>query len=238
MERRTRRSTAMYILGRWLTKNHDQVQEMKRRIGKGWSAFCKLDNIMRDKNVPMRLKRNAFNECILPVITYGFETWSLSNTQLEKLVTTQRKMERIMIWVTVKDRKGTNWIRRQSGVTEIIRSIRESKHRWADHVARRRDNRWTIRVTEWIPRGYKRPRGRPRTRCYDDLIQYVGPTWSHIAKDRKLWKARREGFLLRERETPWVMMMMTAYQSFNLGLNGFIVFLNTSATDVSKEIIF
>ena len=68
----------------------------------------------------------------------------LSNTQLEKLVTTQRKMERIMIGVTLKDRNSTEWIRKQSGVTDIIRSIRESKHRWADHVARKRDNRWTI----------------------------------------------------------------------------------------------
>ena len=189
-------------LGQMVTKDHDQRQEMKRRIGQGWSAFCKLDNIMRDKNVPMRLKRKAFNECILPVMTYGCETWSLSNTQLEKLVTTQRKMERIMIGVTLKDRNSTEWIRKQSGLTDINRSIRESKHRWAGHVARRRDNRWTIRITEWIPHGNKRPRGRPRTRWCDDLIQYVGPTWSHIARDRKLWQACREGFLLRERETP------------------------------------
>ena len=69
-----------------------------------------------------------------PVMTYGCETWSLSNTQLEKLVTTQRKMERIMIGVTLKDRKSTEWIRKQSGLTDIIRSIRESKHRWAGHV--------------------------------------------------------------------------------------------------------
>ena len=83
-------------LGKMVTKDHDQVQEMIRRIGQGWSTFCKLDNIMQDKNVPMRLKRKAFNECILPVMTYGCEIWSLSTTELEKLITTQRKMERIM----------------------------------------------------------------------------------------------------------------------------------------------
>ena len=59
--------------GQMVTKDHDQVQEMKRRIGQGCNAFCKLDNIMQDKNVPMRLKRKAFNECILPVMTYGCE---------------------------------------------------------------------------------------------------------------------------------------------------------------------
>ena len=188
-------------VGQMVTKDHNQIQEMTRRIGQGWSAFCKLDNIMQDKTVPMRLKRKAFNECILLIMTYGYEVWSLSNTQLEKLVITQRKMERIMIGNTLKDRKSANWIPKQSSVTDIIRSIRESTQT-RGIVARRLDNRWTIRVTEWIPRGHKRPRGRPRTRWCDDLIQYVGPTWSHIAKDSKLCKGCREGFLLKEGETP------------------------------------
>ena len=79
-------NTYIYLWQR-VTKDHDQVQETKRRIEQGWRAFCKQDN-MRDKHVPMRLKRKAFNERILAVVTYGCETWLLSNTQLEKLVTT------------------------------------------------------------------------------------------------------------------------------------------------------
>ena len=35
-------------LGQIVTKDQDQVQEIKRRIGQGWNAFYKLDNIMRD----------------------------------------------------------------------------------------------------------------------------------------------------------------------------------------------
>ena len=99
-------------LEQMVTKDHHQVNEMKRKIGQGLSAFGELDSIMQDQNLPMRLKRKSFNECRFPVMTYGFETWSLSNTQLEKLVTTQRKMERIMVGVTLKDRKSTNWIRK------------------------------------------------------------------------------------------------------------------------------
>ena len=57
-------------LGQMVTKDHDQIEEMKRRIGQGWSAFCKLDSIMRDKNVPMRQKRKAFSKYILPVMTW------------------------------------------------------------------------------------------------------------------------------------------------------------------------
>ena len=36
-----------------MTKDHDQVQEMKRRNGQGWSSICTLNNIMRDKSVPI-----------------------------------------------------------------------------------------------------------------------------------------------------------------------------------------
>ena len=68
------------------------------------------DIIVMHKNVPMKLKRKALNECKLPVMTYGCKTWSISYTQLEELVTTQRKMERIILLIILKDRKSINWI--------------------------------------------------------------------------------------------------------------------------------
>ena len=46
-----------------------------------------------------------------------------------------------MIEVTLKDRESTNWIRKQSGVTDIVRNIKESKHRWVGHISRISDNR-------------------------------------------------------------------------------------------------
>ena len=45
--------------GQMVIKDHNQVQKMKRRIGQGWRAFGKVDSIVRDKNVPMKLKRKA-----------------------------------------------------------------------------------------------------------------------------------------------------------------------------------
>ena len=180
MERRSRRSTDTYISA-MVTKDHGQVQEMKRRIGQGWSAFYERDNIMGDKNVPMRLKRKAFNECILPVMTYGSENWSLSNTQLEKLITTQRKMERIMAGVTLKDRKNTNWIRKKSDGIGVIRNIWKSKHRWAGlwlgsmttDGQSESQNRYPVGIKDFASH---------QERSADDLIRYVGPTWSRTAK--------------------------------------------------------
>ena len=69
-------------LGQIVTKDHDQVQEMNRRIRQGWSAFCKLD-VMRHIYVQIKLKRKAFNDCILPIMAYGFENWLHNNNQFE-----------------------------------------------------------------------------------------------------------------------------------------------------------
>ena len=49
----------------------------------------------------------------------------------------------------------------------------------------------------------------------NDLIGTVGPSWSHIAKDRKLWQAYREELLLRERETPWLMNISRSNEHFS-----------------------
>ena len=58
-------------LWQMVTKDHDQVHEIKRKIANGWSIFGKLESIMPDKNVSMRLKIKAFNEYVLPLMTYG-----------------------------------------------------------------------------------------------------------------------------------------------------------------------
>ena len=83
----------IYLSQMVMTKDHDKEQELRHRIGLGWTAFGKLDSIMRNKSIPLRLKTKVHNECILPVIMYGSETWSLSKTKLQKMVTTQCKME-------------------------------------------------------------------------------------------------------------------------------------------------
>ena len=77
----------------------------------------------------IRLKRKAFNESIPPIMTSSSETWLLSNIQVEKLITAQGQMERIIAEVTLKDKKSTNWIRKQTGVTDIITNKKENKHR-------------------------------------------------------------------------------------------------------------
>ena len=70
-----------------------------------------------------------------------------------------------------------------------------TKWKWAGHVARMIDNRWTKTVNDWCP--YDRTRtGRPSTRWRDDIVKYETMGWQRNAQDRHCWmKCREEGFI-------------------------------------------
>ena len=87
-------------LGKTVSRDGDLMQEIKRRITLGWAAFNKVDNIMRSRKASMQIKKKVFNEYVLPVMTYGSETWALTTAQMDALAVAQRKMERIMPGIT------------------------------------------------------------------------------------------------------------------------------------------
>ena len=105
------------------------MPEIKRRITLGWAAFNKVNNIMRSRKASMQIKKKVFNEYVLPVMTYGSETWALTTAQMDALAVAQRKMERIMLGITLRGQRHNTWIRQQTGVTDIVDHIRQSKHR-------------------------------------------------------------------------------------------------------------
>ena len=90
----------------------------------------------------------------------------------------QRAHERIMLNITWRDHKTAQSIRDKTGVRDIIGTIRKLKWQWAGHVARMSDNRWTTRLTAWIPRDRIRNSGRQNMRWCDKLenIGYGTPT--------------------------------------------------------------
>ena len=183
-------------LGQLLTGDPDHEKEIYRRIKLGWSAYGRHCQILTG-SLPLSLKRKVYNHCILPVLTYGAETWRLTKKLENKLRTAQRAMERKILGLTLRDRKRAVWIREQTGIADILVDIKRKKWSWAGHVMRRMDNRWTIRVTEWIPREGKRSRGRQKTRWGDEVRKFAGASWNQLAQDRGNWRSQGEAFVLQ-----------------------------------------
>ena len=183
-------------LGQLQSGNKNMFGEINRRTKMGWSAFGKLNSIFKS-NMPLCLKRKVFDQCILPVITYGCETWSLNSKMIQKLRVTQRGMERCMLGISKRDRERNVDIRAKTKISDIIVRVKKLKWNWAGHIARRQDRRWTKEILDWYPRDQVRPRGRPNTRWIDEIRQFAGIEWMRIAEDRTLWKQRGEAFILQ-----------------------------------------
>ena len=168
-------------------------KEVNRRIQLGWAAFGKLRNVFSSK-IPQCLKTKVFNQCVLPVMTYGTETWSLTIGLIRKLKITQRAMERAMLGVSLRDRIRNEELRRRTNVIDIAQRISKLKWQWAGHIARRTDKRWGRKVLEWRPRTSKRSVGRPPTRWKDDIVRATGSRWMQAASNRPLWKSLGEAY--------------------------------------------
>ena len=135
-------------LGKNITLENETAGEVRRRIQLAWVKFGKLSIILRDENLPISLKRQIFNQCIIPVLSYGAETWATTKKLEKKLRVTERAMERIMLGVTRRDKVRNEDLRKKTNARDIIQEIKTKKWRWAGHLARRKDNRWTHTVTK------------------------------------------------------------------------------------------
>lgn len=181
-------------LGQEIWPEGNQLREVKRRTQAGWAAFQKHNITLMNPKIPTCLKRKIFEQCIMPAMTYGSETWTLTKAMERKLQTTQRSMERMMLGYTRRDRKSNDWIRQKTKVRDIIKAVKEIKWRWAGHVARFKDERWTRLTTEWQPMYGKRKRERPCRRWRDELVEARGLQWMRGAESRIDWKQDGEAF--------------------------------------------
>ena len=164
------------------------LKEVQKRITAGWSAFGKYKFIFTNREMPISLKRKTFNACTIPAMTYGCKTWTLTKTIVHKLQVAQRAMERKILGIKITDKIPNEEITVQTNILNIIKHITSTKWRWAGHVARMQDNRWTIRTTEWQVRKGRRPRGRPKMRWKDDIMKWQGATWTRTQKTERSGK--------------------------------------------------
>ena len=89
----------------------------------------------------------------------------------------------------------------RAGMPDWIEEQQRRKWRWAGHVCRRDDGRWTKQVLEWTPSGGHRCRGHPFSRWSDDIDGFISTldagssgeegvsveVWSATAQDRAVW---------------------------------------------------
>ncbi|KAE9418007.1 hypothetical protein Angca_007415, partial [Angiostrongylus cantonensis] len=131
-----------------------------------WGAFKSIEDVVK-RTKSTRLRAHLFDSTVLPALTYASETWSLRKRDERSLSVIERAVERTMLGVSrftqVGDGIRSSDLRQRSKIKDAVLYAKQSKIRWAGHVMRMNDNRWTRAVSDWIPRDVKRA-GRPPTR--------------------------------------------------------------------------
>lgn len=166
-------------------------EEIERRIQHTWNKYWSLKEIFKS-NMPIKIKTQVMSSCLLPCLTYACQTWKYTAKIKKKIVTCQRGLERSMLNIKKIQKIRHSEIRNISKAIDALKYAKKLK--WAGHVARLTDGRWTLRVTSWKgPRG-KRGNGRPRTRWADEINKITGPNWMQIAQNRAKWASLEEAF--------------------------------------------
>jgi hypothetical protein len=118
-------------------------EEIKLR----WSAFEWM-NIVFKSNIPLCLKNKAYDQCVLPVMTYGCETWMLNSRMLRNIQCTQRSMERCILGITRRVRKRNTWVRSMTKVADIAERVKIFKWTHSEKNGWQMDARNTGMVSE------------------------------------------------------------------------------------------
>lgn len=99
-----------FYLGQLISLIDSTSKEIDRRIGNAWKQYWALKEIMKNRETKICIKRKLFNTCILPILTYGCQTWAMTKSQNKRLETCQNTMERSMLGKKLSDRIRTSTI--------------------------------------------------------------------------------------------------------------------------------
>lgn len=173
-------------LGQILSFDDMMNKELRRRSDLAWKSYWKLKHIFKN-NFSLDIKIQMWEKCILPIITYGCQTWTLSKKNKKFLEVLQRRFLRSILNIKLKDKITNEEIMLKTKARSILEVVGRLKWGWGGHVMRMTDGRWTRAVVEWFPRDRARKRGNPGIKWESEFYKYAGNTWPQVARQRRAW---------------------------------------------------
>uniref|UniRef100_W6NFP0 Endonuclease-reverse transcriptase n=1 Tax=Haemonchus contortus TaxID=6289 RepID=W6NFP0_HAECO len=181
---------------------NDLAPELCRRKRVAWGAFENIEGVVK-KTKNIRLRAHLFDTGVLPALTYASGAWTLRKQDEHAVSVAQRALGRTMLGISLytQVQKGvrSSELRQRTKIRDAVNYAKKSKIRWAGHVMRYSDDRWTRAVTDRIPRDIKRTPGRPPTRWSDFFTEALNESnvdprvpgafhWTTLARNRDEWR--------------------------------------------------
>ena len=182
-------------LGATVTDTLSLDSELNKRIGKASSAMSKLSKrVWENKNLSTRTKISVYQACVLSVLLYGSESWSLYPVQEEKLNVFHQRCLRRILTISWKDHVPNCIVLKTANIPSMFALLSQRRMRWLGHVRRMSDGRIPKDILYGELEEGNRPRGRPKLRfidvCKRDLkaLSVEEVSWEQTALDRSAWK--------------------------------------------------
>ena len=188
-------------LGSMFDANGGAEKDVNNRVKIAWSKWRKTTGVMRDRNIPTKLKDKVYKTAIKPAMVYGAECWAVRKKEERKLHTTEMRMLRWARGKTRQDHVRNVDIWKEAHMYPMAEFLREKRLRWFGHVQRRDKDDATRKILQMTVDG-KRNRGRPKLRwrdlVKDDMARNQMTT--EIAEDRRHWHVMIRAGTLRSAE--------------------------------------
>ena len=179
-------------LGSKITSDCTTSCDINRRIGGMASGtFGRLRNIWKNGKITTKSKIRILNTCILPIVTYASETWTLTAAQSRRVDAFHRNCLRSILGIRWFHRVSNDEVYDMVGnPTHLSTIIRRGRLRLLGHIARLPDNVPARQILSGAsgppPNSWRRPRGRPRRTWIAELGEFAPiPELMAAAQDRR-----------------------------------------------------
>ena len=167
-------------------------EDVKRRTRLAAWAFGRLKStIWSNHDITRPLKVRIYQSLILPIATYGSESWALRKADCRKLEVFEMRCLRSILGVTLLDKIRNDEIRQRLNITTTITEIISKRRmKWFGHVVRMPQHRLPYQA---YIHDFSTPRqpGRPPARWRDQIPKDTGMTRKEAerqAQGRQEWR--------------------------------------------------
>ena len=128
--------TEFIYLGSKITSDCSSSEDIDRRIRLAFGSFGRLHKVWRSSKIRNTTKIRVLNTCILPILTYASETWTLSAAQSQSIDVFHRKCLRNILGIRWFHHVTNEEIYTRAGnPTRLSTIIKRSRLRLLGHVA-------------------------------------------------------------------------------------------------------
>ena len=166
------------------------MKEINTRIAFAGNAFTKLTNIWKSKDLNTHTKIKLFRSCVIPVLTYGCESWKSSSQIDKKLDSFENKCLRKLLNIKWSDFITNNIVRDKTNQEFVSNIVRKRRWKYLGNVLRSDEKRLNRQVLVWSPEG-KRKRGRPKSTLRKTILQESTQIGCNTIQDLQLLATNR-----------------------------------------------